>query len=67
MKLSERRSDAVMKYLISKGIDPKKVIIKGYGPTDPIADNTDEEGRAKNRRVELVILKSGREVEVEKK
>lgn len=67
MKLSERRSEAVMKYLVSKGIDPKVVIIKGYGPTEPVADNSDEEGRAKNRRVELVILKSGREVDVEKK
>jgi len=67
MRLSEKRSDAVKQYFLSKGIDPKKVVIKGYGPTDPIADNSDEEGRAKNRRVELVILKSGREVDPEKK
>lgn len=63
MKLSEKRSESVKVYLISKGIDPNKVVIKGYGPTEPVADNSSEEGRAKNRRVELIILKAGRSVE----
>jgi outer membrane protein OmpA-like peptidoglycan-associated protein len=66
-KLSERRADEVRKYLMKKGIDKDKVIIKGYGPSQPVADNETDEGRAKNRRVELVILKSGKEIEVEKK
>lgn len=66
-KLSERRAEEVRKYLMKKGIDKDKVVIKGYGPTQPVADNDTDEGRAKNRRVELVILKSGKEIEVEKK
>jgi outer membrane protein OmpA-like peptidoglycan-associated protein len=57
VKLSERRASSVKQYLIKKGIDPNKVVTKGYGPTDPVADNETEEGRAKNRRVELIILK----------
>ncbi len=47
---------------MKKGIDKDKVVIKGYGPTQPVADNDTDEGRAKNRRVELVILKSGKEI-----
>lgn len=62
-KLSEKRSSSVKDYLIRKGIEPEKIVIKGYGPSDPVADNSTEEGRAKNRRVELVILKAGRAVE----
>ncbi len=65
VKLSERRASSVKQYLIKKGIDPSKVVTKGYGPTEQVADNETEEGRAKNRRVELIILKSGREIEQE--
>lgn len=61
-KLSEKRANAVRDYLINKGIEPKKLEAKGYGKEEPIASNETEEGRQKNRRVELLILKSGRGV-----
>jgi len=54
-KLSEERAKAVMQYLIERGIDPSRLQSVGYGLTRPVADNKTEEGRAKNRRVELVI------------
>jgi flagellar motor protein MotB len=38
------------------GVDPERLVAKGYGPTRPVQDNTTEEGRAANRRVEFVIL-----------
>jgi len=56
-KLSERRAESVKKYLTKEGAVNKKMISTiGYGKTRPIASNDTEEGRAKNRRVEIVIL-----------
>ena len=57
MKLSERRANAAMEYFISKGVDAKRLTIKGFGITKPAANNDTEEGRAKNRRVELTPVK----------
>ncbi len=57
MKLSQARADSVMKYLIRKGIAPERMEARGYGETMPVADNKTPEGRAKNRRVEFVIIK----------
>jgi outer membrane protein OmpA-like peptidoglycan-associated protein len=54
-KLSEQRAAAVMQYLIERGIEATRLESVGYGLTKPVADNGTEEGRAKNRRVELVI------------
>ena len=55
MDLSERRAEAVVQALASKhGVDAKRLKAQGVGPLCPIASNKTEEGRAKNRRVELV-------------
>jgi len=56
-KLSEKRARAVADYIISKGIDSKRLTVVGYGESRPIAFNTDEEGRAMNRRVEFKVMK----------
>lgn len=55
MKLSLRRSHSVVEYLKSKGVS-NKLISKGYGERQPIADNSTEAGRSENRRVELIWL-----------
>lgn len=54
--LSERRAKAVRDYLIDNGIDSKRLQTKGYGGKKPIFSNKNEKSRAKNRRVEIVIL-----------
>ena len=54
--LSEARANTVRNYLIEKGIDPNRVTAKGYGLTNPVADNRTAEGRALNRRTEVTIL-----------
>ncbi|CAN2039300.1 OmpA-OmpF porin, OOP family [Candidatus Magnetomoraceae bacterium gMMP-15] len=55
--LSEKRAASVQNYLISKGIDSKRLKIKAHGELDPIASNSDDEGRAMNRRVEFIMEK----------
>jgi outer membrane protein OmpA-like peptidoglycan-associated protein len=54
--LSQRRAQAVVDYLVSKGIDPARLSAKGFGLDRPIANNATALGRAKNRRVECAIL-----------
>jgi len=56
MELSRKRAEAVRSYLISKGIEPERVIAKGYGSTQPVAPNDSDENRQKNRRVEIRII-----------
>jgi outer membrane protein OmpA-like peptidoglycan-associated protein len=55
MPLSEQRARAVSTYLIKKGLKENRVEVKGYGSTKPISDNSTAEGKAKNRRVEIVL------------
>jgi outer membrane protein OmpA-like peptidoglycan-associated protein len=54
LKLSQRRSDAVADYLESKGVPASRLVTHGYGKTHFVATNATAEGRAQNRRVELV-------------
>jgi outer membrane protein OmpA-like peptidoglycan-associated protein len=53
LTLSQARAEAVRTYLASKGVDPSRMVAKGYGPASPVATNTTAAGRAQNRRVEL--------------
>ena len=56
MVLSEKRTKAVKKYLVKKGVNAALINTKWYGQTVPIADNTTNEGRQKNRRVEMKVI-----------
>src|SRR5687768_1638321 len=56
-RLSQERAEAVRKYLMKKGVEPERLVAKGYGEEKPVADNETEEGRVQNRRVEFVVLK----------
>lgn len=58
MSLSEERAQAVMRFLAGNDIDPQRLTYKGLGPSQPIASNATAEGRAKNRRVDVVVLKT---------
>ncbi len=54
-KLSEGRAKSVVKELVKNGVSRSRLEFKGYGESDPVATNRTEEGRNRNRRVELVI------------
>ncbi|GAA4781059.1 hypothetical protein GCM10023231_05470 [Olivibacter ginsenosidimutans] len=55
--LSEKRAASVKSYAVSLGLDESKIATKGYGKAKPVATNSTKEGREKNRRVEVIILK----------
>ena len=56
VQVSEEYANLVKKYLTSKGVKEKRLIVKGFGDTKPVATNNTPEGRNKNRRVELMIV-----------
>ncbi len=56
LRLSKKRANAIKRYLVSKGCNPNQLITKGYGETRPIADNSTEEGKKQNRRVEFKVI-----------
>jgi OOP family OmpA-OmpF porin len=55
LKLSQKRAEAVLAYLIRKNVASDRMVPRGYGESVPIADNRTADGRAQNRRVEFVI------------
>ena len=57
-KLSQDRAEAVVKYLVEKkAVDAKRLSAKGFGDSQPIADNKTKQGQAKNRRVDFTVTK----------
>jgi outer membrane protein OmpA-like peptidoglycan-associated protein len=54
--VSQRRADVIKKYLVAKGVEEERIETKGYGATEFIADNKTAEGRAENRRIEIVTI-----------
>ena len=59
-ELGKRRADAVSRYLITqKKVDPLKVVSVSYGESAPLQDNSTGQGRAKNRRVEILVYRDG--------
>jgi outer membrane protein OmpA-like peptidoglycan-associated protein len=65
--LSEKRAAAVKKTLVAYGVPENTISTKGYGESNPTAENTTAEGRQKNRRVELDIKADESKVPEEKK
>lgn len=56
LKLSNDRAQSVVKYIVTKGIDIKRLSFRGFGAGQPIAGNDSEEGKAQNRRTELKVI-----------
>ena len=54
-QLSERRAASVANYLGARGVDQRRISTLGFGPSQPIASNATPDGRAQNRRVEVLI------------
>lgn len=58
LRLSQRRAQSAADYLMAQGLPPQRITTQGLGETEPIADNTTEVGRQRNRRVEIAIFAS---------
>lgn len=56
LQLSKDRAEAVVRYLVQQGIDPKRLMSEGFGASHPVAPNLTRRGREQNRRVELAIV-----------
>ena len=59
LTLSQQRADSVRTYLVSRGVKAERITATGKGETQPLASNATPEGRANNRRVEIIIQKKG--------
>jgi chemotaxis protein MotB len=60
LELSSARADSVARYLVSKGVPSNIISAQGFGDSRPVASNSTPEGRAKNRRVDIVIAAASR-------
>ncbi|MCK9531780.1 MAG: OmpA family protein [Gammaproteobacteria bacterium] len=58
--LSSRRAEAVKELIVARGIEPERIVTRGYGESRPIASNQNAGGRQLNRRVEIVFPDTGR-------
>ena len=56
VELSLKRANFIAEYVEGKGVDPENLIVEGFGSDQPLAPNTTEEGRARNRRVEVKLI-----------
>jgi OOP family OmpA-OmpF porin len=56
LRLSRARANSVKVFLVKRGVSAKRLVVKGYGETKPIAPNSTEAGRTKNRRIEFTVL-----------
>ena len=56
LALSKKRAQAVKEWLVKKGVEATRLTTEGFGDKKPVGDNKTDEGKAKNRRVELVKL-----------
>jgi OmpA-OmpF porin, OOP family len=63
IKLSQQRADAVRDQLVARGVSPRRIQTKGYGPKFPVVDNDSAAGRQQNRRVEVLVLNEGMSAE----
>jgi outer membrane protein OmpA-like peptidoglycan-associated protein len=54
--LSQKRTESVKRYLVSKGIEESRISAVGYGESKPVADNSTAKGRASNRRVDFKFV-----------
>ena len=64
LNLSQKRANSVREYLFKAGVPSNQMTAKGYGEGQPIADNTTDEGRAKNRRVVMFVIDNPGDVTV---
>jgi outer membrane protein OmpA-like peptidoglycan-associated protein len=56
--LSEHRAQSILEYLVSRGVAINRLVARGNGLRNPVASNTTAEGRAQNRRTEILFIKS---------
>jgi OOP family OmpA-OmpF porin len=56
LRLSQQRAESVLQFLASQGIERSRLVARGYGETEPVADNGSPSGRDRNRRVEFNVL-----------